>query len=139
VTPEKIQPPAAVVEREDIYRNPKVLEQRVTLPGYQVQLRELPVGGQLRVEDQLGGRLAGMLLPKSYELENLAGLKGGAWKSRLGFVGTCRMAAFAFNIGMVGLSLAEGAAVFLRCEAGATRMRAFFRFRHKWSPSVFDG
>ena len=50
---------------------------------------------------------------------------------RLGLIiGTCRVAAFAVNIGMFGLSLAEGAAILLRCEAGAARMGTFLRFRH---------
>src|SRR5437879_1782090 len=32
------------------------------------------VGGQLRVENQFGGRFTGVLLPEPYELENLIGL-----------------------------------------------------------------
>ena len=39
-----------------------------------VQIRKLLVGGQLRVENQLGGRFAGVFLPNLYELENLVGL-----------------------------------------------------------------
>jgi hypothetical protein len=32
------------------------------------------VGGELRVENQFGGRFAGVLVPEPYELENLVGL-----------------------------------------------------------------
>jgi len=46
-------------------------------------------------------------------------------------IGTCRVAAFAVNIGMFGLSLAEGTAILLCGEAGAARMGTFLRFRHE--------
>ena len=41
---------------------------------FPIQLRKLLVGGQLRVKNQFGGRLAGVLLPEPYELEDLVGL-----------------------------------------------------------------
>src|SRR6266851_3110993 len=47
---------------------------------FSVQLRKFLVRGQLRVENQFGGRLAGVLLPEPYELENLVGLLAfGFW------------------------------------------------------------
>ena len=39
-----------------------------------VQLVQLLVGRQLRIEDQFGGRLAGALLPEVGEAEHLRGL-----------------------------------------------------------------
>ena len=36
-----------------------------------VQFRKVLVGGQLGIEHQFGGRLAGVLLPEAHELEDL--------------------------------------------------------------------
>jgi hypothetical protein len=86
-------------------------------------LKDFRPGTTTRFERKHGGGMAGIILGQACR-----------W-----LLSTRSVAALAINIRMVGLSLAEGAAVLLRCEAGATRMRAFLRFRHKWSPSVFDG